>query len=157
MGLGLGDLRIDVLEMGFKTASPDRYLLLKDFARENRKNPTLAEQVLWKYIREQALGVKFLRQHIIGDYIADFAAPECMLIIEVDGAYHSESQQMYDDAIRTSSLEKSGFKVIRFSNEEVLYNTNETIETKECVNNSSLNFSFNFSLLSFTDAIVREP
>ena len=127
MGLGLGDLRIDVLEMGFKTASPDRYLLLKDFARENRKNPTLAEQVLWKYIREQALGIKFLRQHIIGDYIADFAAPECMLIIEVDGAYHSEPQQMYDDAIRTSSLEKSGFKVIRFSNEEVLYNTNETI------------------------------
>ena len=87
----------------------------------------MAEQVLWKYIREQALGVKFLRQHIIGDYIADFAAPECMLIIEVDGAYHSEPEQMYDDAIRTSSLEKSGFKVIRFSNEEVLYNTNETI------------------------------
>ena len=119
MGLGLGDLRIDVLEMGFKTASPDRYLLLKDFARENRKNPTLAEQVLWKYICEQALGVKFLRQHIIGDYIADFAAPECMLIIEVDGTYHSEPEQMYDDAIRTSSLEKSGFKVIRFWNDDI--------------------------------------
>ena len=113
--------------MGFKTASPDRYLLLKDFARENRKNPTLAEQVLWKYIREQALGVKFLRQHIIGDYIADFVAPGCMLVIEVDGAYHSEPQQMRDDVIRTSSLEKLGFKVIRFSNDEVLYNTNETI------------------------------
>lgn len=115
------------MEMGFKTASPDRYLLLKDFARENRKNPTLAEQVLWKYIREQALGVKFLRQHIIGDYIADFVAPGCMLVIEVDGAYHSEPQQMRDDVIRTSSLEKLGFKVIRFSNDEVLYNTNETI------------------------------
>ena len=127
MGLGLGDLRIGVLEMGFKTASPERYLLLKDFARENRKNPTLAEQILWRYIREQVLGVKFLRQHIIGDYIADFVAPGCMLVIEVDGAYHSEPQQMRDDVIRTSSLEKLGFKVIRFSNDEVLYNTNETI------------------------------
>ena len=87
----------------------------------------MAEQVLWKYIREQVLGVKFLRQHVIGDYIADFVAPGCMLVIEVDGAYHSEPKQMYDDAIRTSSLEKSGFKVIRFSNEEVLYNTQDTL------------------------------
>ena len=118
---------MNVLGMGFKTASPDRYRLLKDFARKNRKNPTLAEQVLWKYIREQVLGVKFLRQHVIGDYIADFVAPGCMLVIEVDGAYHSEPQQMRDDVIRTSSLEKSGFKVIRFSNEEVLYNTQDTL------------------------------
>ena len=87
----------------------------------------MAEQVLWKYIREQVLGVKFLRQHVIGDYIADFVALECMLVLEIDGAYHSEPQQMYDDAIRTSSLEKSGFKVIRFSNEEVLYNTQDTL------------------------------
>ena len=87
----------------------------------------MAEQVLWKYIREQVLGVKFLRQHVIGDYIADFVAPGCMLVIEVDGAYHSEPKQMRDDAIRTSSLEKSGFKVIRFSNEEVLYNTQDTL------------------------------
>ena len=118
---------MNVLGMGFKTASPDRYRLLKDFARKNRKNPTLAEQVLWKYIREQVLGVKFLRQHVIGDYIADFVAPGCMLVIEVDGAYHSEPKQMRDDIVRTSALEKSGFKVIRFSNDEVLYNTNETI------------------------------
>ena len=87
----------------------------------------MAEQVLWKYIREQVLGVKFLRQHVIGDYIAAFVAPECMLVLEIGGAYHSEPQQMYDDAIRTSSLEKSGFKVIRFSNEEVLYNTQDTL------------------------------
>ena len=100
---------------------------MKDFVRKNTKNPTLAEQVLWKYIREQVLGVKFLRQHVIGDYIADFVAPGCMLVIEVDGAYHSEPKQMRDDAIRTSSLEKSGFKVIRFSNEEVLYNTQDTL------------------------------
>ena len=87
----------------------------------------MAEQVLWKYIREQVLGVKFLRQHVIGDYIADFVAPGCMLVIEVDGAYHSEPKQMRDDIVRTSALEKSGFEVIRFSNDEVLYNTNETI------------------------------
>lgn len=46
----------------FKTASPDRYELLKVFAKENRSNQTLAESQLWKYIKGNTLGVKFLRQ-----------------------------------------------------------------------------------------------
>ena len=80
--------------MNYKTALSDRYDLLKAFARENRKNPTLAEQVLWNQLRNKTLGVKFLRQHIIGDYIVDFVSFECSLVVEVDGAYHAERQQM---------------------------------------------------------------
>ena len=114
--------------MGFKTAAPDRYGLLKEFARENRKNATLAEHVLWDELRENELGVRFLRQHIIGDYIVDFLALEVGLIIEVDGAYHSERQQEEDDERRTRELKTMGFEVIRFTNEEVLYDTNKVIE-----------------------------
>ena len=114
--------------MGFKTAAPDRYGLLREFARKNRKNATLAEQVLWEELREKELGVRFLRQHIIGDYIADFVALEVGLIIEVDGSYHSEPQQEEDDERRTRKLKTMGFDVIRFTNEEVLYDTNKVIE-----------------------------
>ena len=113
--------------MEYRTASPDRYGLLKAYARENRRNATLAEQVLWNYLRERPLDVIYKRQHIIGDYIADFVALSEQLIIEVDGAYHAEREQQGDDAIRTANLEHLGFRVIRFTNEEVLYNTNQVI------------------------------
>ena len=113
--------------MKYETASPDIYPLLKAFARENRKNATVAEQVLWEHIRHDALGVKFQRQHIIGDFIVDFLAPNERLIIEVDGAYHAEPRQKADDELRTGILEGKGYKVIRFSNEDVLYDTDMTI------------------------------
>lgn len=106
--------------MSYKTASPDRYELLKAFARENRKNATLAENVLWEYLRNGELGEKFLRQHIIGDYIVDFVSRHDGLVIEVDGGYHSESRQQEEDKLREEVLEQMGYHVIRFTNEEVL-------------------------------------
>ena len=115
--------------MAYKTASPDWYELLKGFARENRKNPTVAELVLWEHVRDKKLGTKFLRQHIIGDYIADFVSPEQHLIIEVDGAYHAERQQMEKDEDRTEELNKMGFKIVRFTNEKVLCDIESTIKT----------------------------
>ena len=118
--------------MSYKTASPDRYGLLKAFARENRNNATLAETVLWEHLRCNQLGIKFLRQHIIGDYIVDFVSRECGLIIEVDGGYHSEPRQQEDDTIREQILEQLGYHILRFSNEEVLYDidnvTNQIID-----------------------------
>ena len=103
-------------------ASPDRYGLLKVYARENRKNMTLAERVLWMSLSKKFLGHKFYRQHIIGDYIVDFLCHEDGLIIEVDGGYHSEPRQAEDDEIRSRHLENMGFHVLRFSNEEILNN-----------------------------------
>ena len=108
--------------MSYKTASPDRYGLLKAFARENRKNATLAETVLWEYLRDGELGEKFLRQHVIGDYIVDFVSRHGGLVIEVDGGYHSEPRQQEDYKIREEYLEQMGYHVIRFTNEEVLDN-----------------------------------
>ena len=114
--------------MSYKTASPDRYLLLKAFARENRENATLAEDVLWDGLRRNSLGIKFLRQHVIGDYIVDFVSRTGGLIIEVDGGYHSEPKQQADDEMREKALEEMGYHVIRFTNEEVLNDTDIIIE-----------------------------
>ena len=117
--------------MSYKTASPDRYELLKAFARENRKNATLAENVLWEYLRNGELGEKFLRQHIIGDYIVDFVSRHDGLVIEVDGGYHSEPRQQEEDKLREEVLEQMGYHVIRFTNEEVLYDIENVLNQIE--------------------------
>ena len=112
----------------FRWAASDRYNLLKDFAKENRKNATLAEDILWENIRNKTLGVEFRRQHIIADFIADFVCLDKMLIIEIDGGYHSERKQKEDDELRTERLNELGFRVIRFSNEEVQFNIEEVLK-----------------------------
>lgn len=89
---------------------------------------TLAENYLWRQLMGNFKEAKFKRQYIIGDYIADFASIKLNLILEVDGGYHSEPIQIEDDAVRTEWLNKMGWKVIRFTNEEVLNNINKVLE-----------------------------
>ncbi len=113
--------------MDYRTASPYRYMLLKDFARENRRNMTLAESVLWRALHDLDVGTRFNRQQIIGDYIVDFVSQREGLIIEVDGGYHAERKQQEDDAVREQDLENMGFHIMRFSNEEVLYDTDNVL------------------------------
>ena len=115
----------------YQTAMPDRYRLLKEFARKNRQHPTEAESLLWEFLRRNLWGVKFNRQHVIADYIADFACIEKDIVIEVDGSYHSEEEQMEYDEMRTTALQRMGFRVIRFTNEEVFQATNEVLERIE--------------------------
>ena len=103
----------------YETAAPDRYELLKDFAKKNRGEMTESERVLWEALRKLNCGYHFRRQHPIGDYIADFICIKKMLVIEVDGGYHNEPRQQQDDLNRTEFLESKGFTVIRFKNEEI--------------------------------------
>jgi len=105
------------------------YPLLWAFAKENRNNPTEAERLLWFYLSNKQLGVRFRRQHIIGQYIADFACLEKMLIIELDGGYHSLPEQQIRDEQRTADLQEKGYRVIRFTNEE-LFNGIDLVLTK---------------------------
>ena len=102
--------------------------MLRAFARENRKNATLAERRLWEFLRNQSLKVDFLRQHVIGDYIVDFVSRHGGLIIEVDGAYHAEKEQQEDDRVREGKLRKMGYHVMRFTNEEVLYDIDNVMQ-----------------------------
>ena len=90
---------------------------------------TLAERTLWEELRNNKTGYKFRKQHPIGDYIADFICIEKRLVIEVDGGYHNSMEQQQDDETRTTDIEKMGYTVIRFTNEEVIDNTSNIIET----------------------------
>ena len=118
-------------------AASDRYPLLKEFARNNRMNQTDAEILLWQHLRDQALGTKIFRQFIIADYIVDFVSLQHQLVIEVDGAYHAELEQQKYDASRTERLEHLGFRVLRFSNEEILNNIDFVInQIKNNINNN---------------------
>ena len=92
---------------------------------------TEAESVLWKHLKGRSLGHSFLRQHIIGDYIVDFLCKDDGLIIEIDGAYHSEPSQMIVDEQRSAFLQSKGFRVIRFSNDEVLFGIDQVLQTIE--------------------------
>jgi leucyl-tRNA synthetase len=105
----------------WQTANKEVYVLLKNFARENKQPLTESEDVLWQELRNKQLGFKFRRQHPIDTYIADFICLEKNLIIEVDGEIHAGQKEK--DAHRTDVLNKLGFEVIRFTNDEVKENT----------------------------------
>lgn len=110
------------------TANPVYYGLLKEFARENKDNETEAEKLLWCHLSNNKLGLHFRRQHIIGCYIADFVCLRKNLIIEVDGGYHSQEKQVINDYLRTQDLEKMGFSVMRFTNDEIFYNLSNVLD-----------------------------
>ncbi|KUG09740.1 hypothetical protein ASU33_18840 [Solirubrum puertoriconensis] len=88
-----------------------------------RRQPTLAEEVLWQHLRGNQTGLRFRRQHVIDRYIADFICLPAKLIIEVDRCYHSEPEQTAYDEGRTFDLATLGYTVLRFANEEVLHQT----------------------------------
>ena len=111
----------------YKTADPALYEQLKEKAEEMRKNPTEAESAMWEMLRAKNLDAKFRRQHIIGDYIVDFVCLDKQLVVELDGGYHNDSEQKELDRQRTKFLQSKGFSVLRFTNEEVLGNTGETL------------------------------
>ena len=115
------------MERKHVTAAPDRYDLLKEFARHNRREMTKTETILWNVLRSEFRGLKFRRQHPIGDYIADFLSLSEKLVIEVDGGYHNTAEQREADANRSEELARIGFEVIRFSNEEVFLNINNVL------------------------------
>lgn len=115
------------MKYSYNTASPDRFLLLKEKAKELKQFQTDAESYLWHFIRARQLGVKFNRQHIIGDYIVDFVCLDKKLIIEVDGEYHNLPEQRKDDFMRTEELTKIGFNLIRFDNAEIMNNIEDVL------------------------------
>lgn len=112
----------------YRRADILNYRALKDNAATNRKNMTPTEMALWQQIRGKQLGVKFLRQYIIVDYIVDFFCPSKQLVIEVDGKYHYAEDNKEFDNIRDNYLTQQGYKVLRFVNEQVLCDTERTIE-----------------------------
>ena len=97
-------------------------------ARSLRQGSTDAEALLWSQLRShQMLGFQFRRQEPIGKYIVDFVCYQRRLIIELDGGQHQE--QAGYDLERTEWLNRRGFKVIRFWNDDVLGNIDGVLDS----------------------------
>ena len=113
----------------WQTANPFNYGLLKKISREMRNFPTEAERLLWAELSGKKLqNFKFRRQHIIGSYITDFICLRENLIIEIDGLIHQLPENKISDEERTQWLNKEGFRVIRFTNNEVIFNIEKVLE-----------------------------
>ena len=112
----------------WKTADPVLYNALKEYAKQMRNKPTEAEKLMWDVLSNKQLdGCKFRRQHIIGQFIADFICLKKNLIIEIDGLHHQLPNNKASDDFRTKWLNSEGYRVIRFKNEEVLSNLDEVL------------------------------
>lgn len=109
------------------SAVKQTYAELKVRAYEMRLNPTPAERALWELLRDNKLGVRFRRQHILLHYIADFYCFEHNLIIELDGKIHDHQKDR--DSYREEVLKTLGCKILRFKNEEVLTDPSVVIST----------------------------
>ncbi len=98
-------------------------------ARKNRIESTPAERVLWQALRNQQLGgIKFRKQHPVGNYVIDFFCVDEMLAIEVDGSIH-DNQEHYDlDQERTQRLNEQDIRVLRFSNMSILEDLPSVLE-----------------------------
>ncbi|MEQ9485701.1 endonuclease domain-containing protein [Coleofasciculus sp. F4-SAH-05] len=119
---GVGEEVKEEVKKGDHLAGINRHIpdILLQRARELRKKQTPAEKLLWQCLRNrQLLNAKFRRQHNIGRYIADFYCHEARLVVELDGSIHEIRKA--EDAIRNEWMQKNGFTVLRFSNQEVFH------------------------------------
>ena len=115
---GLDELGVEKKIPGYVTADLQNYRFLKEFRAILKENPTDAEKLIWEYLRNKKTGHKIRRQHVIDNFIVDFVCLPKRVVIEIDGEIHN--QQKESDALRTITLNEKGFRVIRFSNAEVL-------------------------------------
>jgi len=100
--------------------------ILKQRQRHLRFSSTKSEQVLWQELRDRKFIFKFRRQYNIDKYIVDFYCHDLKLIIELDGPIH-EHQEKHDNN-RQQYLESKGCLVLRFKNDEVLFEREKTME-----------------------------
>ena len=89
---------------------------------------TEAESIFWQIAKSKGLGEKCRRQYIIGEYIVDFFFRQSMVIVEIDGDYHFTEEQQIKDKERQEWLEQQGYKVLRFMNDQVMFDTDKTID-----------------------------
>ena len=101
--------------------TPELWAKLAPLARQMRHEPTPAEALLWRYLRDRRLGgVKFRRQYMLDRFILDFYSAKEELVVEVDGDYHQYTGEQ--DMIRQEFIESLGLRVMRVENDEVMKN-----------------------------------
>ncbi|MGE3149845.1 MAG: endonuclease domain-containing protein [Pseudorhodoplanes sp.] len=99
-------------------------------ARSLRRETTDAERIIWSALRAHRLNsASFRRQTPIGPYVADFVCHEARLIVEIDGGQHFEPEQIRKDAKRSAFLEAKGYRILRFTNHDVMINRQGVLES----------------------------
>ncbi len=98
-----------------QTRRPETYT-----ARKLRRDMSLPEVLLWQRLRGQATGLKFRRQHPVGNYIADFYCSSVKLVIEVDGESHNRVDRPTRDLHRDRFMEENGYQMLRIAASEIL-------------------------------------
>lgn len=93
-----------------------------------RNNPTHTEKLLWIGLKESQSGYKFRRQQSIGNFVADFYCAKLKLVVEVDGVTHDEKSAQEKDKLKEQFLKDNHFKVIRFTDDEVLGNIEKVLK-----------------------------
>lgn len=111
------------------------YKYIKDGVKEQKKNQTKHEQMLWEEIKNKKLGFKFRRQHIIEVFVPDFVCLGKMLIIEVDGEIHEKQKE--HDKERDDYLKSLGYNILRFKNEDIENRLKKVLDNIKNVLNSS--------------------
>ena len=95
-------------------------------ARQLRNASTDAERCLWYFLRRQQLdGHKFRRQYPLAGYIVDFVCVPVRLVVELDGGQHLDA--LAYDQRRTETLQREGYRVLRFWNDDVLLRTKDVL------------------------------
>ena len=103
---------------------------LTPLARELRREQTPAERTLWGQLsNRKVMDAKFRRQHPIGNHIVDFVCLERGLVVELDGGHHNDLQTAVADEERTRQIERSGYRVLRFWNNDVEGNLAGVVES----------------------------
>ncbi len=126
---------------GYINSSVEEWRKTIAFAKQNRKDATVEEDIIWQELRNRKIGdFKFRRQHPVAGYIPDFVCLEKKLIIEIDGGYHNDKEQIVFDKAREKWLKEEGFTMIRFTNSEVnnslslvLKDIEQALQNKETV------------------------
>lgn len=97
------------------------------FARELRNNPTKEEKKLW-YDFLSSYPIRFTRQKVLGQYIADFYCARAKLVIELDGSQHFTDEGLRYDQTRSEFLEEYGLEIVRIPNNEINDNSDGVCE-----------------------------
>jgi very-short-patch-repair endonuclease len=92
-------------------------------AKQLRRAMTRAETLLWRHLKANRLaGIGFRRQSPMGNYITDFVAHSCKLVVEVDGESHDFEERIRHDDRRDQWFVSRGYRVLRFTNDDVMKN-----------------------------------
>ena len=85
---------------------------------------TESQKRVWEAVRGlRCGGLRFRRQEVMGQYIADFYCLEEKLVLEIDGDSHDTSEQQDRDKWRDEALAERGLWVLRLKSAYILSTT----------------------------------